>query len=279
MEAIMARTLRVNGYDMAYVESGAGVPLLLVHGTLCDYRYWTLQMEPLARDRRVIAVSLRHCYPERRDGSGDDFTIAQHAADVGAFIAALDAGPVHLLGHSRGGRVTFDVARHFPDRIRSLILADPGGTLDDELTPPAGASTGQATPYAALQACAQLVKQGEIEQGLEKFVELVSGPGIWSRMPEPAKNMLRDNARTLIGQIAAPPEPFSRAAIEAVAAPTLVLVGERSPAFFHQIAAALLRHLRDGRRAIIERAGHAMSIENPAGFNAAVTDFLDAHAG
>lgn len=275
----MARSLRVNGYDMAYVESGAGVPLLLVHGTLCDYRYWTLQMEPLGRERRVVAVSLRHCYPERWDGSGDDFTIAQHAADVGAFIAALDAGPVHLLGHSRGGRMAFDVARRFPDRIRSLILADPGGTLDDELTPPAGAATGEATPYAALQASAQLVKQGEIEQGLEKFVELVSGPGIWSRMPEPAKIMLRDNARTLIGQIAAPPEPFSRAAIEAVAAPTLVLVGERSPAFFHQIAAALLRHLRDGRRAIVERAGHAMSIENPAGFNAAVTDFLAAHPG
>jgi pimeloyl-ACP methyl ester carboxylesterase len=58
-----------------------------------------------------------------------------------------------------------------------------------------------------------------------------------------------------------------------------VLIGERSPAFFYQIADALLPHLRDGRRAIIERAGHAMSVENPAGFNAAVTEFLAARAG
>jgi pimeloyl-ACP methyl ester carboxylesterase len=56
----MAQTLRVNGYDMSYVERGEGVPLLLIHGTLCDYRYWTPQMEPLARGRRVIAMSLRH---------------------------------------------------------------------------------------------------------------------------------------------------------------------------------------------------------------------------
>jgi pimeloyl-ACP methyl ester carboxylesterase len=271
----MAQTLRVNGYDMSYVERGEGVPLLLIHGTLCDYRYWTAQMEPLGHGRRVIAVSLRHCYPERWDGAGADFTITQHGADVGAFIAALDAGPVHLLGHSRGGRVAFDVARNFPDRVSSLILADPGGELDESLRP-----RGEAPPArTALWECGQLVKQGEIDRGLEKFIELISRPGIWSAMPEPAKNMLRDNARTLIGQIAASPEPFSRQAVAAIAAPTLLLIGERSPAFFYQIADALVPHLRDGRRAIIERAGHAMSVENPAGFNAAVTEFLAARAG
>jgi esterase len=37
-------TLLVNGADMAFVERGAGVPLVLVHGTLCDYRNWTGQM-------------------------------------------------------------------------------------------------------------------------------------------------------------------------------------------------------------------------------------------
>jgi esterase len=179
---------------------------------------------------------------------------------------------VHLLGHSRGGRLVFEVARHFPDRVSSLILADPGGELDETLRP-----RGDAPPSrTALWECGQLIKQGEIDRGLEKFIELISRPGIWSAMPEPAKNMLRDNARTLIGQIAASAEPFSRQAIEAIAAPTLLLIGERSPAFFHQIADALLPHLRDGRRAIIDRAGHAMSIENPSGFNAAVTEFLAA---
>ena len=32
------KTVSVNGYEMAYQETGSGVPIVLVHGTLNDYR-------------------------------------------------------------------------------------------------------------------------------------------------------------------------------------------------------------------------------------------------
>ena len=35
------QTLHVNGYDMAYLEVGAGPPLVCVHGTLGDFRTWS----------------------------------------------------------------------------------------------------------------------------------------------------------------------------------------------------------------------------------------------
>ncbi len=53
------RTLHVNGYGMAYAEHGTGAPLLLVHGSLLDQRYWAPQMGPLGEDFRVVAPSLR----------------------------------------------------------------------------------------------------------------------------------------------------------------------------------------------------------------------------
>jgi esterase len=68
-------SLRVNETDMAFVERGAGAPMVLVHGTLGDYRSWALQMEPFGAHYRTIAVSLRHCWPERWEGEGDDFTV------------------------------------------------------------------------------------------------------------------------------------------------------------------------------------------------------------
>ena len=46
--------LDVNGYDMAYTEQGAGAPLVLLHGAMCDLRYWAPQIK---RSRNGIARS------------------------------------------------------------------------------------------------------------------------------------------------------------------------------------------------------------------------------
>jgi pimeloyl-ACP methyl ester carboxylesterase len=124
------QTLPVNGYDMAYLEVGEGPPLVCVHGSLCDFRIWSCVLGPLSARHRVIAVSLRHFFPEQWDGSGDSYSIAQHVADVIAFIEQLTAGPVDLMGHSRGGHIAFRVAQQRPDLLRKLILAEPGGELD-----------------------------------------------------------------------------------------------------------------------------------------------------
>ena len=80
------QTLSVNAYDMAYLEVGQGHPLVCVHGTLGDFRTWYSVLGPLTTKHRVIAVSLRHFFPERWDGVGTDYTMAQHVADVIAFI-------------------------------------------------------------------------------------------------------------------------------------------------------------------------------------------------
>ena len=104
----------------------------MVHGSLSDYRYWARQVAPSA-SLRVVSVSLRRYYPERWNGVGDDFTTRRHYEDVAAFIDVLGAGPAHLLGHSRGGNIAFRVAQHYPERVKSLILAEPGSELDDTL--------------------------------------------------------------------------------------------------------------------------------------------------
>src|ERR1039457_7185503 len=96
------QTLPVNGTDMAFLDLGQGRPLLCVHGSLCDFRIWSAVLGPLTQHHRVIAVSLRHFFPERWDGVSDTYSIAQHVADVIAFIEKLDTEPVDLMGHSRG---------------------------------------------------------------------------------------------------------------------------------------------------------------------------------
>jgi pimeloyl-ACP methyl ester carboxylesterase len=265
--------LRTNGHNMAYVEQGEGPPLLLLHGAMCDLRYWAPQMEPFSQRYRAIAVSLRHFWPERWNGMGDDFTIGQHTEDVAAFVAALGAAPVHLVGHSRGGHVAFRVAQHFPDRVRTLVLAEPGGTLDASLdtTPPrpdapAGLDTfGQA---------AERIHNSDIDGGLALFVDTVSGPGAWEALTERARGVMRDNAYTLLGQVREQRPPFSRADAEAIRAPTLLVGAERSPPLYARILDALERCIRDVRRLTIPGTSHPMNHGNPEAFNRAVLDFL-----
>ena len=55
---------RVNGYELACQVAGQGVPLVLVHGSLCDYRYWQGQFAALSARYHVVAPSLRHYFPE-----------------------------------------------------------------------------------------------------------------------------------------------------------------------------------------------------------------------
>jgi len=93
-------------------------------------------------------------------------------------------------------------------------------------------------------------------------------------VPEPGKMMMRDNAATLMGQAREHREPFSAAAMREITVPTLLINGARSAPFLHAIADAMLRHIAGAKRVVIEGAGHAMNVEQPGAFNAAVLDFL-----
>ena len=155
------QSFRVNDHDMAYVEIGKGPPLVLVHGTLGDFRTWNSVMGPLSAERRVISVSLRHFFPEHWDGVGNDYKMAQHISDVIAFIEQVQPRPIDLMGHSRGGHIAFRVAEQRPDLLRKLVLAEPGGvgtcfstvsnsgTMSDAEPPCEGASfrSRQAQPF------------------------------------------------------------------------------------------------------------------------------------
>src|SRR3984957_19494475 len=149
------QTLHVNGYDMAYLDIGKGPPLVCVHGSLCDFRIWSAVLGPLTRKHRVIAVSLRHFFPERWDGVGDTYSIAQHVADMIAFIEKLDNEPVDLMGHSRGGHISFRAAQQRPDLLRRLVLAEPGGELDATLDP--AAKPGPSPLAARIAAAAEKI--------------------------------------------------------------------------------------------------------------------------
>src|SRR6201992_2544447 len=202
------QTLSVAGYEMAYLEVGSGRPLICVHGTLGDFRTWSAVIGPLSKSHRVISVSLRHFFPEHWDGTGDDYRIAQHVSDIITFIEQIDPKPIDLMGHSRGGHIAFRVAQQRPDLLRRLILAEPGGEIDATLDPEY--KGGPSPLLARCTVSADKIAAGDIEGGLEYFVDTLEGAGHWQRLPQLMKQGLRDNATTLIGHVRGKWPPLSQ---------------------------------------------------------------------
>ncbi|HYG45560.1 MAG TPA: alpha/beta hydrolase [Bordetella sp.] len=257
------QTADVNGYAMAYTEYGLGTPLVLVHGSLCDCRYWKSQMGPLGRSFRVLAPSLRHYWPQQWDGV--TFSMDQHVNDLLAFIETVGEGAAHVVGHSRGARVALEAALRDPGRVRSLTLADPGLPLP---------GSDKDLRGGFRQRALALIEAGEVDAGLALFVDTVSGADTWRRMVPWFKDMVRDNASTLGGQATEHLPPVAREQIERLALPTLLIGGALSPAPYPAVLDMLAEWLPAAHKEVIAGSSHGMNLGNPRAFNAAIEGFL-----
>jgi pimeloyl-ACP methyl ester carboxylesterase len=266
------RRVKVSGYDIAYLELGQGRPLVLVHGSLADFRIWRPVLGPLSQRHRVIAPSLRHFFPAQWNGIGDGFTIAQHVADMIGFIETLGLGRVDLLGHSRGGHIAFRIAQQRPDLLRRLILAEPGGVLDASL---AEAGREQPTPLAThFVAAAGRIAAGDIDGGLAVFLDGIEGPGAWARHPDDRRQQQRDNARTQLGQIDENRLPFTQADARSSRTQTLFIAGEKSVGILAVVLKALAANVEGAEVATIPGASHPMYEQQPVAFAEAILNFL-----
>jgi esterase len=273
MAAEYIRFFDVGGYRLAYVERGADLPaLVLVHGSMSDYRSWVNQVAMLSTRHRTIAVSLRHCYPERWDGAGDDFTVEQHADDLATLATRMGLGPAHIVGHSRGGAVALQLALRYPEVVRTLVLADPGGL--EALLPdtPQGAQMAQETQqmFARLR---RHLEEGAPEAAARDFVESLSGAGAWDRRTPEQRQVMLDNIRT--GPASAQRPRFSPAQIASIAVPILAITGADSPPRYRMLFERM-RNLNAHVSPLITiaNAAHAMQRDNPTDFNVSVLEFL-----
>ncbi|MEH2627842.1 non-heme chloroperoxidase [Bradyrhizobium sp. AZCC 1719] len=274
---LQTREVRVNGLTLHYIERGQGTPVVLVHGTLEDYRTWDGQLEAFAKGYRLISYSRRYHYPNEWPKDSTDFSVTIHARDLAAFIKALDLPPVHLIGHSYGAFIAFLVARDHPEVIRSLTLGEPPIMPLLKTT-----SEGDAVLTAAITrsiAMSEAFKQGNDEEGVRRFVNGVLGDGSYEKLPPPVLKRVMDNAQELKGATLSRNLHPSIGCedVQKVKAPILLLDGERSPRMFRLINDRLEHCLPSVERATIPAASHQMEVENPQAFNETVLAFIAKH--
>ncbi len=124
--------LTVHGHRRAFVKTGQGPVVLLLHGLGCDHTSWDPVIASLARRYTVIApVLLGHGLSDKPRA---DYSVGGYANGMRDLLTCLGIDRVTVVGHSFGGGVAMQFAYQFPERTERLILVASGG-LGPEVSP------------------------------------------------------------------------------------------------------------------------------------------------
>lgn len=118
------RFVDVQGVRMHYVHSGAGRPLVMIHGLTGSTANWRRNIGALSERASVYALDLVNMGRSDRM-PGVDPGLAATADRVAAWMDAIRLDEADVAGHSHGGAVAMMLAARHPRRVRSLLLFAP----------------------------------------------------------------------------------------------------------------------------------------------------------
>ena len=126
MNRRVMKTLKAGGVEIVYAESGAGEPVILLHGGESTHIQYDTFRPWLGAGIRAIA------YDQRDSGASvnppDPYGIPDLAADCAALIRGLGYERAHIFGSSFGGFIALQVAVSDPGVVQSLTV---GATFSD----------------------------------------------------------------------------------------------------------------------------------------------------
>ncbi|MEY4579810.1 MAG: hypothetical protein RL701_4513 [Pseudomonadota bacterium] len=119
----------IHGHRRAFIQTGRGPAILLIHGIGDSSDTWRDVIPSLARSYTVIAPDLLG--HGRSDKPRADYSVAAYANGMRDLISALDIERVTVIGHSLGGGVAMQFAYQYPERCERLILVCSGGVCPE----------------------------------------------------------------------------------------------------------------------------------------------------
>jgi pimeloyl-ACP methyl ester carboxylesterase len=141
--------VQTNGIRLHYLDSENNRPtLLLMHGLTANAHAFDGLMEAgLGDSFRVISVDLRG--RGQSDKPDNDYSFASQARDIIGLMDALHIDQCYVGGHSYGAFMTFYLAKHYPGRVRKMVLMDAAAQMHPdtrELLIPTLSRLGQVFP-------------------------------------------------------------------------------------------------------------------------------------
>ncbi len=267
-----SHTLAMRGLEFHFVDwGGDGLPVVVfLHGFTGHARTWDHAARSLAEEFHVLALDQR--------GHGDTQWAGVYGSrvmvdDVGAFLDALGAERVSLVGASMGGINAYCFAGAHVDRVERLVVVDIGPEVDragvERIMQNAGTAVEFASrdeAYDKMRAENPLADAAMLRHRVAHNLR-VGDDGRVTWKWDPA---MRDFARPR--EEIPPAEQWER--WRALRCPTLLLRGSQSDLLSVEIAQRMLQDQPRARLVTIGGAGHTVTMDRPVEHDAAIRDFL-----
>ncbi|MEM6304339.1 MAG: alpha/beta hydrolase [Pseudomonadota bacterium] len=180
-----------------------------------------------------------------------------------ASAALLEDAPMDIIGHSFGAATALRLAVAYPEKVRSMVLAEPvlfvvGARDAPELMD--GHRAGSTPFFFAISA-------GDRENAARLFNGMWSARSVWEEMPERSRaamvraiHVVPDTYPFLYEDSAGLLQPGR---LEALDIPTVMLRGAQAQPLIQATNAGLARRLGNATEAVIDGAGHMAPISHP----------------
>ncbi|MCP4132277.1 MAG: alpha/beta hydrolase [bacterium] len=123
---LVKKKVSIGSHDICYFDSGAGEPILLLHGFNGSKDNWIRFARYLTREYRVIAID-DPGFEESSKIPEESYSIKDQVKRINAFCEKLDLDKVHIVGNSMGGAIAGMFAATFPEKVITLGLFDAAG--------------------------------------------------------------------------------------------------------------------------------------------------------
>jgi pimeloyl-ACP methyl ester carboxylesterase len=248
------------GVRLWFKDSGGnGAPVVLLHANTGSSRSWELQFPAFtAAGFRVIAYDRRGWGRSTPQPGAEPGTAAD---DLRALMKFLGINRFHMVATAGGGFVAYDYALSFPEQLRSLVVSNSVGGMQDpdylelhqRLRPP---------EFAAMPAEIREVGpayRAANPEGTRRWIELEK----MGRQPNATAQPFRNQMRF--------------AMLESIKRPTFLIAGDADmfapPPFLKMFTS----RIKGAQTLVIPEAGHSSYWEKPEVFNKAVLDFIRKH--
>lgn len=251
------------GARIWYEDSGGnGIPVVFLHAGSGSCRMWAHQAQafPTAGYRFVAYDRRGH---GRTEVDPKLPQVATAADDLQFLTNTMGFDAFHLVGTAAGGIVAIDFALSFPGRLRSLVIANSiGGVQDADYV----ALMRGLRPSPSFDALPAEVRElgpsfrATNEAGVKRWVELERS----SRAPG-------------TGTLPGTRNRISFAALQTLEAPTLLLTGDADLYTPPPVLVLFAARIKNSASLVIPGCGHSAYWEQPELFNQAVLAFIDNH--